>query len=152
MTLPKYQQEIVDLMAAGKLTTGDAYINMPRRGGRRTIANVVNALAEATDTGYQCKPGEDPTAMAEEFMRHGRDIEHIDEHGVITFAVPETSASCPSDVPRDKAGTARGHIGLNTDDFSQTPTIDADRSAEWNRKAKTVKPGSFAARRMAAEE
>lgn len=100
---------------------------------------------------YRTTAAEDPTAVAEALIRQGFEIDHI-EADVISYFVPVTAGPGPSDVPRDKAGTARGHVGLNTDDFSQEPTIDADRSAAWNRKAKTVKPGSFAARRMAAEE
>ena len=86
-----------------------------------------------------------PPPRPEALKRASRPFDHRDiAHARVV--------GCPSDVPRDKAETARGLVGLNTDDLSQTPTLDADRSAKWNRNAKTVKPGSFAAQRMAAED
>lgn len=88
--------------------------------------------------------------MSQPVRRTGADkpvIDHIDADGVIAFA----DSAAPSDANAEWLNGCNGK-GLNTDDFSQAPMIDADRSAEWNRKAKTVKAGNFAARRMADEE
>lgn len=74
-----------------------------------------------------------------------REVDHIDADGVITFAEP----AAPVDV---KTQTADAWLAAHGETHEQAPTIDADKSADWNRKAKACKPGSFAARRMAAEE
>lgn len=96
---------------------------------------------------YRATAAEDPTAVAEELIRQGFEIDHI-EGDVISYYRPAPLTGSPTGADALPMAVR----GLNTDDFSQEPTIDADRSAAWNRKAKSVKPGSFAARRMAAED
>lgn len=155
MNLHPYQQKSLDdMLAAGIVKRGDAFVSTPRQPLRTE----------------QAPAGTDPVAHAEKMILGGVRIEHIDEDGVIHFTEPkdgaeqttdewlhgftgETPCACKPGVLCNRTAKCAAEVrGLNTDDFSQAPTIDADKSADWNRKAKAVKPGSFAARRMAAEE
>lgn len=155
-TDPHPQQIIDGLLATGKLRRGDDLLSTVNH------APVTRDMSQPSDVTpgdmqrHVTSPGEDPTAVAERLILGGAHIDHIDADGVIHFReVPEPDVvvdGMSQSAAAWLAGFDGTERGLNTDDFSQAPTIDADKSAAWNKRAKTVKPGSFAARRMAAEE